>query len=133
MTLSDPPLREKLVNTLISRLFAISTIAALTACGAGNSESARYDGSTLFIDGIPYSQGEKPKNIVPGEIIVVPKDGMREEVRKLIAEFQLRILREDSRSFLVVVPLGFEQQWATAFSKQNAVAGATTSPLLATR
>lgn len=58
---------------------------------------------------------------------------MREEVRKLIATFQLRILREDSRSFLVTVPLGFEQQWATAFGKQGAVASATTSPLLATR
>jgi hypothetical protein len=117
------------VNTFITRLCAISTIAALSGCGGGNAESPRYVGNTLFIDGIAYSQAETPRHIVSGEIVVIPKEGMREEVRKLISAYQLRILREDRHSILVIVPLGYEQQWATVFGKHNAVASASASLL----
>lgn len=121
------------MNTSIPRLFVISTIAMLAACGGDHPEPVTYVGSTLFIDGIPYSQEESPTNIVPGEIVVVPKEGMREEVRTLLAGFKLKIVREDSRSLLVSVPPGYEVQWANVLRKQDAVASASLSSAVPTK
>lgn len=69
------------MKTSIPKLLAISTIAILAACGGDTPEQVRYVGHTLFIEGIPYSQEESRTNIVPGEIVVVAKEGEREQVR----------------------------------------------------
>lgn len=104
-------------------------LALLYGCGGGNSGPASYVGNMLVVDGDTYSDAAHPGDIVPGEIIVTPKEGMREEVRALVQRFGLRIAQETGKVFLVTVPLGFERQWADAFRRQGAVASAETTPV----
>ena len=110
-------------------LLCIALAAMLCGCGGGNPNSTSYIGNTLVIDGTSYTGADKLDGIVPGEIIVTPEDGMREEVRRLIDRHGLRIAREERAHFLVTVPIGFEHAWADALKRDSSVAAATPNML----
>lgn len=122
-------MRKELLQFI--RLGYFLAVGCLSGCGGGggggNSPPASYIGNMLVVDGRSYSDAARPGDIVPGEIVVTPKEGMREEVRALVEHSGLRIAREQGKDFLVIVPLGFERQWADALRTHGAVASSETT------
>lgn len=109
------------------RTCALVASLSLSAC-AGDDGSVRYSGTTLIVQGTEYERSrDKDYDSLWGQgaVLVTPRPGREAEVDALLKEFSLTVIPKASATpgmpVTVAVPVGFEEQWATALSAQPSV------------
>lgn len=109
------------------RTFALVASLSLSACG-GDEGPVRYSGTTLIVQGTEYERSrDKDYDSLWGQgaVLVTPRPGREAEVDALLKEFSLTVIPKAPATpgmpVTVAVPVGFEEQWATALSAQPSV------------
>lgn len=109
------------------RTFALAASLSLSAC-AGGDGPVRYSGTTLIVQGTEYERSrDKDYDSLWGQgaVLVTPRPGREAEVDALLKEFSLSVIPKAAATpgmpVTVAVPVGFEEQWATALSAQASV------------
>lgn len=104
---------------------ALAASLPLSACG---EEAVRYSGTTLIVQGTEYERSrDKDYDSLWGEgaVLVTPRPGREAEVDALLKAFSLTVIPKAPATpgtpVTVAVPVGFEEQWATALSAQPSV------------
>lgn len=104
---------------------ALAASLSLSACGEG---AVRYSGTTLIVQGTEYERSrDKDYDSLWGQgaVLVTPRPGRETEVDALLKEFSLTVIPKAPATpgmpVTVAVPVGFEEQWATALSAQASV------------
>jgi hypothetical protein len=101
---------------------ALAASLSLSACGDG---AVRYSGTTLIVQGTEYERSrDKDYDSLWGQgaVLVTPRPGREAEVDAILKEFSLTTIRNTPGTPIVVaVPVGFEEQWATALAAQPSV------------
>lgn len=107
------------------RTVALAASLSLSACGEG---AVRYSGTTLIVQGTEYERSrDKDYDSLWGQgaVLVTPRPGREAEVDALLKEFSLTVIPKAPATpgmpVTVAVPVGFEEQWATALSAQASV------------
>lgn len=131
-------------STLLHRLTAAALPLVLAACGGGGGggpefapKSVRYEGRTLVVDGVAYSQNAADFVGVPGTVWVfsTPQAADQARLTRFVESFGLttgeyRIKGRqppfDGSVAPVAVPVGFESQWAQALRQTPPGASALT-------
>jgi hypothetical protein len=101
---------------------ALAASLSLSACGEG---AVRYSGTTLIVQGTEYERSrDKDYDSLWGQgaVLVTPRPGREAELDALLKEFSLTTIRNTPGTpVIVAVPVGFEEQWATALAVQPSV------------
>jgi hypothetical protein len=101
---------------------ALAASLSLSACGEG---AVRYSGTTLIVQGTEYERSrDKDYDSLWGQgaVLVTPRPGREAELDALLKEYSLTVIRKTAGTPLIVaVPVGFEEQWATALAAQPSV------------
>ena len=102
--------------------FALAASLSLSACSDG---AVRYSGTTLIVHGTEYERSrDKDYDSLWGQgaVLVTPRPGREAELDALLKEFSLTTIRKTAGTpVIVAVPVGFEEQWATALAAQPSV------------
>lgn len=102
--------------------FALAASLSLSACGEA---VVRYSGTTLIVQGTEYERSrDKDYDSLWGQgaVLVTPRPGREAELDALLKEFSLTTIRKTAGTpVIVAVPVGFEEQWATALAAQPSV------------
>ncbi len=109
------------------RTVALAASLSLSACVGGDGP-VRYSGTTLIVQGTEYERSrDKDYDSLWGQgaVLVTPRPGREAEVDALLKEFSLTVIPKAPATpgmpVTVAVPVGFEEQWATALSAQASV------------
>jgi hypothetical protein len=101
---------------------ALAASLSLSACGEG---AVRYSGTTLIVQGTEYERSrDKDYDSLWGQgaVLVTPRPGREAELDALLKEYSLTVIRKTAGTpVIVAVPVGFEEQWATALAAQPSV------------
>lgn len=101
---------------------ALAASLTLSACGEG---AVRYSGTTLIVQGTEYERSrDKDYDSLWGQgaVLVTPRPGREAELDALLKDFSLTVIRKTAGTpVIVAVPVGFEEQWATALAAQPSV------------
>lgn len=101
---------------------ALAASLSLSACGEG---AVRYSGTTLIVQGTEYERSrDKDYDSLWGQgaVLVTPRPGREAELDALLKDYSLTVIRKTAGTPLIVaVPVGFEEQWATALAAQPSV------------
>ena len=102
--------------------FALAASLSLSACGEA---VVRYSGTTLIVQGTEYERSrDKDYDSLWGQgaVLVTPRPGREAELDALLKDFSLTVIRKTAGTpVIVAVPVGFEEQWATALAAQPSV------------
>lgn len=101
---------------------ALAGSLSLSACGEG---AVRYTGTTLIVQGTEYERSrDKDYDSLWGQgaVLVTARPGREAELDAVLKEFSLTTIRKTAGTpVIVAVPVGFEEQWATALAAQPSV------------
>lgn len=111
----------------LSAVFATLASALLAGCGGSYFVYVRYDGTILIVYGIGYPR--VPPSVAqyqPGIVIAEAEIGQMNQAAAMLAELDLTVLsRMDStHTFVVQVPVGYEEQWRRALADQPSIRAA---------
>ncbi len=111
-----------------ARVAVLATCISLAAaCGkhdpAGN-EFVEYDDGVLIVEGQSFERepsfDDKTFPELPGRTVVQPKPGNEPEALEFVRRYGLSLEGRSQEGWLLVkVPDGYEQQWASAFTRAS--------------
>src|SRR4051812_35796584 len=112
-------LKKMVAVTAIGCAFAIasSTIWSQTTLHGPGQSIVEYQGTVLIVNGVRYPRESTASSYKPGNVLVFAQRGKTELVVLALARFGLDSTLHEAEVddwFVVVVPEGFEAQWAAA-------------------
>jgi hypothetical protein len=113
------PLRKLITVIAISCAFALAggTVWSQTTLPGPEQSIVEYQGTVLVVNGVRYPRKSTVSSYEPGNVLVVAQPGKTDLVVLALARFGLQSTLHKAEVddwFVVVVPDGFESQWAGA-------------------
>lgn len=102
----------------------ISLAAACGKQGPAGNEFVEYDDGVLIVEGQSFERepsfDDKTFPELPGRTVVQPKPGSEPEALEFVRRYGLSLEGRSREGWLLVkVPDGYEQQWASAFTRAS--------------